>query len=95
MSRRNEVVREEVAETVRCGLWLRTRSRGAHFDDRVLHFRRYLELMTVLQEQHSGLKDIHLHKLFSSKPRSSFAPRELHRSVGIDSWFLKCAQGIR
>eukprot|EP01034_Spumella_vulgaris_P028198 gene28198-35014_t len=43
---------------------------------RVLLFRRYLELMTILQEQHSELKEIHAHKLFRRSPRSRFQPKE-------------------
>jgi len=41
---------------------------------RVLYFQQYLEIMTLLEEQFSGLKDIHEHKLFLSAARHHYVP---------------------
>ena len=41
---------------------------------RVLRFQSYLEVMTLLEEQHSGKKDIHSHKLFRRMPRTYYVP---------------------
>lgn len=46
-------------------------------ESRALSFRRYLELMTVLEEQFSGTKQLHSHKLFHRSNTHAFQPREL------------------
>ncbi len=43
---------------------------------RALSYRRYLELMTVLEEERSGAKEVHAHKLFHRSARSRFIPGE-------------------
>lgn len=43
---------------------------------RVLYFGAYLEVMTLLEEQNSGRKDIHGHKLFHRAARSRYVPSE-------------------
>jgi hypothetical protein len=43
---------------------------------RVLYFQAYLEVMTILEEQRSGRRDIHGHKLFHRAARSHFVPRK-------------------
>jgi hypothetical protein len=48
---------------------------------RVLYFHAYLEVMTLLEEQHSGKKDIHGHKLFRHVPRQHFVPSKEWRVV--------------
>lgn len=49
----------------------------AREESRALSFRRYLELMTVLEEQASGIKQLHSHKLFHRRNAHAFQPREL------------------
>jgi hypothetical protein len=56
---------------------------------RVLLFRRYLELMTVLQEQHSELKELHAHKLFYRSPRSRFHPSTCQLFFLFVSFFVR------
>lgn len=41
---------------------------------RALSFRRYLELLTVLEEERSGAKEVHAHRLFRRSARSRFVP---------------------
>lgn len=40
----------------------------------MLYFNAYLEVLTLLEEQSSGCKDIHEHKLFRHLPRRHFVP---------------------
>ena len=41
---------------------------------RVLYFPGYLEVLTLLEEQRGGWKDLHGHKLFRSLVRTHFVP---------------------
>jgi len=47
---------------------------------RVLYFQQYLEIMTLLEEQFSGLKDIHVHKLFLCAARHHYVPSKYLKS---------------
>ena len=45
-----------------------------YFSSRVLRFLAYLEVMALLEEQYSELKQIHSHKLFHHMPRAHYVP---------------------
>lgn len=37
----------------------------------MLYFKPYLEVITILEEHHDGVKDIHSHKLFLPPPNNN------------------------
>ena len=57
--------------------------------NRVLRFQSYLEVMTLLEEQYSGKKDIHSHKLFHRMPRTHYVPSKCVCSV-VNSVMFDC-----
>ena len=54
-------------------------------DSQVMLFGMYLEVITILEEHHSGFKDIHMHKLFYRMKRFKYSQAYIKPPVDLST----------